>query len=165
MVKNLQKYILLVFFLICLRTGKSEGADDYFSVIKQYQLAYNSSNFSKLDSFIFSQAEYSDLIKKIDSQYPDCLSDFDKTFDVTVFEREFQKSHLFKLKTDTIVINRISNFNTCSNLDIKKIECFVYFKKQNKSVPVSLIVINLSNNRHKILLDVINENYFTYEKL
>ena len=156
---------LLIVFILCLQISKSESIDDYFGIARQYQLAYNNSDFSLLDSFAISPKEYSDLITKIDIEYPDCLTDFDKTFDVNIFKRNFQKSHLYKLKTDSIVINKVSDYNTCSKLDIKKVLCLVYFKKQNKSIPVNLIVINLNKNQPKILLDIINENYFTNEKL
>lgn len=160
MVKNLQKYILGVSFFLFLQTSHAENIEGYLQIVKQYQLAYNNADFSLLNSYTFTSVEYTDLITKIENQYPDCLTDFDKTFDVTVFKREFEKSHLSKLKTDTIIISKVSEFSTCSNLEIKKLSCYAYFKKQNKSVPVTLIIINLSEGERKILLDIINENYF-----
>ena len=145
MVKNLQKYILGVSFFIYLQTSYAESVEDYIQIVRQYQLAYNNSDFSLLNSFTFTSEEYNNLIIKVENQHPDCLTDFDKTFDVTVFKREFEKSHFYKIKTDTILISKVSDFSTCSNLEIKKLSCFAYFKKQNKSVPVTLIVINLSD--------------------
>ena len=60
--------------------------------------------------------------------------------------------------------NFSSSFATCADLDIKKLSCFVYFKKKNASVPITLIVIKTDTDKYKILLDIINENYFSNEK-
>ncbi len=164
MVKNLQKYVLLFILLLCLKNSKAATTEDYIAIVRQYQSAYNHSDFSLLDSITFSQKEYSDLVTKIDKEFPGCLNDYDKTFDVNTFKRDFQKSHLYTLKTDTIVISKISDFTTCSDLVVKKVTCLVYFKKLNKSAPVNLIVVDLKDKRYKILIDIINENYFANEK-
>jgi hypothetical protein len=164
MVRLIHKLILLFFLFFVFKTGVSESVDVFIPLIKQYQLAYNNSDFSLLNAVTFSSEEYAQIIKNIDKENPDCLTEFDKNFDVKIFQRSFEKSHLVTLKSDSIVIDEIADIKTCSNLDIKKLSCFFYFKKQNKSVPVTLIIVNSSNKTYKILLDIINENNFSNEK-
>ncbi len=165
MVRNLQNYILIIVFSICVQICLAEVREDYQSIVNQHQFSCNNCVFSLLDDFTFLSQKHGDLIFKIEKQCSDCLIEFDETLNVNIFKREFVKSHLYNLKTDSIVINKITDLNTCSNLDIKKLICFVSLKNQNKSVPINLIIINLSRNERKILLDIINENYFSNEKL
>lgn len=168
MVRFLQ---LFIFLLVVSNSQAKENetklteVGNYQTLINQYALAYNKSDFSLLDSFTFTQSQYLSLVKKIETEYPNCLTDFDKTFDVSLFRREFEKSRLSKLKSDTVVIDKIVSLNSCSKLDIKKISCFVYFKNKNLSIPINIIVVETPETKTKILLDIINENYFTYEKL
>jgi len=164
MVKDLQKYFLWVVLMFCLGKGKAQDVEDYLPLVRQYQLAYNNADFTLLDSFVITPKLYSGLIGRVEKEQPECLTEFDKSYDVGIFKRDFEQSHLFGLKTDTIVIDKITDLSSCANLDIKKLACFVYFRKINKSVPISIIVIATEQNRYKILLDIINENHFTDEK-
>jgi len=168
MVRFLQLFILLLLVSKSFtkeNESKSIEVSYYQALINQYALAYNKSDFSLLDSLTFTQIQYLSLVKKVETENPDCLTDFDKSFDVSVFKREFEKSRLSKLITDTIVIDKIVSLNSCAKLDIKKISCFVYFKNKNLSIPINIIVIETPETKTKILLGIINENYFTYEKL
>lgn len=159
--RPLHKLILCFFLTTIFKTGDSENVDVFFPLVRQYQLAYNSSDFSLLNALTFSSEEYNEIIKNIEINKPGCLTEFDKNFDVHVFQRSFEKSHLSKIKSDSIVIDKISDLKTCSNLEIKKLSCFFYFKNQNKSIPITLIIINTSDKSYKILLDIINENNFS----
>lgn len=137
---------------------------EFQKLLNNYIEAYNKSDFSLLDNDVINQQEYNAIISKVLVKNKECLTDFDKNYDVNIFKRAFEKSHLSRIKSDSIVINKISDFNTCSELEIKKITCFVYFKKSNTSVPITLIVIKSEENKYKILLDIINENYFSNAK-
>lgn len=161
-------YLFLLIVVVSSLSSVAENNTNDVIVFQEltsvYLSAYNKSDFSFLSKDAINQQEYDAIVSRVIKQNPDCLTEFDKTFDVNIFKRSFEKSHLARLHSDTIVVDRVTAFTTCSDLDIKKLSCFVYFKKSNTSVPITLIVIKTSENKYKILLDIINENYFSNEK-
>ncbi|MFN8284608.1 MAG: hypothetical protein U0U67_15405 [Chitinophagales bacterium] len=145
--------------------AENNSDDDVFQKLtSDYLAAYNKSDFASLSNDIIDQKEYNSIVNQVLKKNQTCLTDFDKNFDVSIFKRAFEKSHLYRIKSDSIVIDKITSFATCGDLDIKKISCFVYFKKNNISVPITLIVIKTEEKKYKILLDIINENYFSNAK-
>lgn len=167
MVRNLH---FVVFFIITFSSLTSEAesnttkVDIFQELTSKYLNAYNQSNFSLLANDIINQQQYNAIVSSVEKKNEACLTDFDKNFDVNIFKRAFEKSHLYQIKSDTIVVESVTSFATCADLDIKKLSCFVYFKKKNASVPITLIVIKTDTDKYKILLDIINENYFSNEK-
>ena len=156
--------IIIISSLASEVENNSTKVDMFQELSLKYLNAYNKSNFSLLANDIINQEEYSAIVSSVVKKNEACLTDFDKNFDVNIFKRAFEKSHLYQLKSDTIVVQSVTSFATCSDLDIKKLSCFVYFKKKNTSVPITLIVIKTDTDKYKILLDIINENYFSNEK-
>ncbi len=156
--------IIIISSLASEVENNSTKVDMFQELSLKYLNAYNKSNFSLLANDIINQEEYSAIVSSVVKKNEACLTDFDKNFDVNIFKRAFEKSHLYQLKSDTIVVESVTSFATCADLDIKKLSCFVYFKKKNASVPITLIVIKTDTDKYKILLDIINENYFSNEK-
>lgn len=164
MVIYIQNSFLAFFLLFSISYTIAESNDEYLPMVQQYQLAYNNSNFSDLQPYTFSQKEYDELLSRVQNRNPDCVTSIETDFDINVFKQAFEKSHLYRLKSDTIVIDNIQDLQNCSNQDAKRINCFIYFMQEHLSVPISLIVINFDNKK-KIILDIVNENHFKDAKL
>ena len=159
-------FLLIIIFSSTAIEAKNNNkqVDAFQELTTKYINAYNKSNFSLLANDIIDQQEYNAIVSSVLKKNETCLTDFDKNFDVNIFKRSFEKSHLYRIQSDTIVVESVTSFASCTDLDIKKLNCFVYFKKKNSSVPITLIVIKTDTDRYKILLDIINENYFSNEK-